>query len=87
VPWLTTAIALQDTEHCHGVHLNMPIVRPDPAPMNNLTDEEKDCLAGMQYFQDWDSGYAMEQSTRPQTIGYGLADSPAGQAAWILEKF
>jgi pimeloyl-ACP methyl ester carboxylesterase len=84
---VTSAIALQDTEHCQGVHLNMPIVRPDPATMNNPTDEEKDCMAGMQYFQDWDSGYAIEQSTRPQTIGYSLADSPAGQAAWILEKF
>ena len=84
---VTSVIAFQDPEHCHGVHLNMPIVRPDPATMNNLTDEEKDGLAGMQYFQDWDSGYAIEQSTRPQTIGYGLADSPAGQAAWILEKF
>lgn len=48
--------------------------------MNNLTDEEKDGLAGMQYFQDWDSGYAIEQSTRPQTVGYGLADSPAESA-------
>jgi len=84
---VTTAIGLQDTEHCRGVHLNMLIVRPDPATMNDLTDEERDGLAGMQYFQDWDSGYAKQQSTRPQTIGYGLADSPAGQAAWILEKF
>jgi pimeloyl-ACP methyl ester carboxylesterase len=84
---ITTAIALEDTEHCLGVHLNMPIVRPDPAAMNNPTDEEKDGLAGMQYFQEWESGYAIEQRTRPQTIGYGLADSPAGQAAWILEKF
>ena len=84
---VTTAIGLQDVEHCRGIHLNMPILQPDPATMNDLTDEEKDALAGMQYFQDWDSGYAKEQSTRPQTIGYGLADSPAGQAAWILEKF
>ncbi len=84
---VTTAIALQDTEHCHGVHLNMPIVRPDPTTMASLTDEEKDGLAGMQHYQDWDSGYSKQQSTRPQTLGYGLADSPAGQAAWILEKF
>src|SRR5215471_11030053 len=35
------------TEHCRGVHLNMPIVQPDPATMNDLTDEEKDGLAGM----------------------------------------
>ena len=84
---VTTAIALQDTEHCHGIHLNMPIVRPDPATMSSLTEEEKDGVAGMQHYQDWDSGYSKQQSTRPQTLGYGLADSPAGQAAWILEKF
>jgi pimeloyl-ACP methyl ester carboxylesterase len=84
---VTTAIALQDTEHCHGVHLNMPLVRPDPATMSSLTQEEKDGLAGMQHYQDWDSGYSKQQGTRPQSLGYGLADSPAGQAAWILEKF
>ena len=84
---VTTAIALQDTEHCHGIHLNMPTVRPDPETMSTLTDEERDCLAAFKYYQDWDSGYSKEQSTRPQTVGYGLVDSPAGQAAWILEKF
>jgi pimeloyl-ACP methyl ester carboxylesterase len=84
---VTTAIALQDKEHCCGIHLNMPVGRPDPATMDNLTDEEKDCLAGMRHYRDWDSGYSKQQSTRPQTLGYALADSPAGQAAWILEKF
>jgi pimeloyl-ACP methyl ester carboxylesterase len=84
---VTTAIALQDTEHCHGVHLNMPVVRPDLSTMDSLTEEEKDGLAGMQHYQDWDSGYSKQQGTRPQSLGYGLADSPAGQAAWILEKF
>ena len=39
------------------------------------------------FYQDHDSGYSKQQSTRPQTLGYGLADSPIGQAAWILEKF
>ncbi len=84
---VTTSIALQDTEHCHGIHLNMSSVRADPETMSSLTDEEKDALAGLKHYQDWDSGYSKEQSTRPQTVGYGLADSPAGQAAWILEKF
>ena len=32
-------------------------------------------------------GYSLQQSTRPQTLGYGLADSPVAQAAWIYEKF
>ena len=41
----------------------------------------------MKHYSDKDSGYSKQQSTRPQTLGYGLADSPAGQAAWILEKF
>ena len=84
---VTTAIGLQDTTNCLGIHLNMPIVTPDPATMNDLTDREKSALAGMQHYADWDSGYSKQQSTRPQTLGYGLADSPSGQAAWIIEKF
>ena len=55
--------------------------------MNDLTDEEKSAIAGMQHYNDWDSGYSKQQSTRPQTVSYGLTDSPAGQLTWILEKF
>jgi pimeloyl-ACP methyl ester carboxylesterase len=84
---VTTWIGIQDPEHCAGIHLNMPIAPPDPATMNDLTDREKSALAGMQHYNDWDSGYSKQQSTRPQTVGYALVDSPAGQAAWILEKF
>ena len=84
---VTTAIALQDPEHCHGIHLNMVTVRPDPETMDDLTEREQDALAGLKHYQDWDSGYSKQQSTRPQTLGYGLVDSPAGQAAWIMEKF
>ncbi len=84
---VTTCIGIQDPEHCAGIHLNMPIVPPDPATMGDLSDREKSALAGMQHYQDKDSGYSKQQSTRPQTLGYGLVDSPAGQAAWILEKF
>ncbi len=84
---VTTCIGIQDPEHCIGIHLNMPIAPPDPATMGDLTDREKAALAGMQHYNDWDSGYSKQQSTRPQTVGYGLSDSPAGQAAWILEKF
>src|SRR3546814_3496815 len=38
-------------------------------------------------FADEETGYSTQQRTRPQTLGYGLADSPVGQAAWIYEKF
>ena len=84
---VTTMIGLRDTAHCAGIHLNMPIVSPDPATMNDLTPQEQGALAGMAEYGEWDSGYSKQQSTRPQTLGYGLVDSPAGQAAWILEKF
>ena len=84
---VSTAIAIQDHEYCHGIHLNMPTSGVDRSTMDDLTDIEKDALAGLQYYQDWDSGYSKQQSTRPQTLGYGLVDSPAGQAAWIIEKF
>jgi pimeloyl-ACP methyl ester carboxylesterase len=83
---VTTCIGIQDPANCIGIHLNMPIVAPDPSAPD-LTDREKSALAGMQHYNDWDSGYSKQQSTRPQTLGYGLADSPVGQAMWILEKF
>ena len=55
--------------------------------MDDLSELEQDALTALQFYQDHDSGYSKQQSTRPQTLGYGLADSPIGQAAWILEKF
>ena len=84
---VTSAIGVSETEHCAGIHVNMPVLSPSEAVMQNLTDFENAALASGQYYWDWDSGYSKEQSTRPQTVGYGLVDSPAGQAAWILEKF
>ncbi len=84
---VTTAIGYQDPEHCAGIHLNMVVAPPDPETMNDLTEQEQGSLASLKHYQDWDSGYSKQQSTRPQTVGYGLVDSPAGQAAWILEKF
>ncbi|HEY5680770.1 MAG TPA: epoxide hydrolase [Pseudomonadales bacterium] len=84
---VTTAIGMQDPDHCRAIHLNMVVAQPDPATMDDLTDLEKRGIAGMQHYQQWDSGYSKEQSTRPQTIGYSLVDSPVGQAAWIMEKF
>lgn len=84
---VTTAIGQRDPEHCAAIHLNMPIAPPDPETMNDLSATEQGALASMKHYQDWDSGYSKQQSTRPQTLGYGLTDSPSGQAAWILEKF
>jgi pimeloyl-ACP methyl ester carboxylesterase len=84
---VTSAIGTQDPEHCLGIHLNMPLAFPDPETMNDLSEDEQSALASLTHYERWDSGYSKQQSTRPQTVGYGLVDSPAGQAAWILEKF
>ena len=83
---VTTALGTQDS-NCEAIHLNMAVVSPDMETMNDLTEFEQQALAGFQFYQEWDSGYSKQQSTRPQTLGYGLTDSPIGQAAWILEKF
>jgi pimeloyl-ACP methyl ester carboxylesterase len=58
-----------------------------PPSLDNPTAEEQAALAAIEYYRQWDSGYSKQQSTRPQTVGYGLTDSPAGQLAWIVEKF
>jgi pimeloyl-ACP methyl ester carboxylesterase len=84
---VTTCVGARDPEHCAAIHLNMPIAPPDPETLGDLTEREKSAMAGMQHYQQWDSGYSKQQSTRPQTVGYGLVDSPIGQAAWIIEKF
>jgi epoxide hydrolase len=84
---VTTALGIRHPDHVAGIHLNMVTVRPDPAAMDDLTEREKAAIAAFQYYWDVDSGYSKEQSTRPQTVGYGLVDSPAGLCAWILEKF
>jgi epoxide hydrolase len=84
---VTTGLGMRHAGHLIGIHLNMPIVLPDPDTMGELTEREQGALASLKHYQDWDSGYSKQQSTRPQTIGYGLVDSPAGLCAWIVEKF
>ncbi|MBB4920365.1 epoxide hydrolase family protein [Streptosporangium saharense] len=74
-------------ENVVGVHVNGGLGFPtgDPAEFEGLTPEE---LARLGQYQDHDrSGYAIIQATRPQTLAFGLHDSPAAQLAWIVEKF
>lgn len=84
---VTTTIGLQNLGACSAIHVNMPSAPPTKAALENPNEKDKRALAGVTFYQQWDSGYSKQQSTRPQTLGYGLADSPAGQAGWILEKF
>ena len=83
---VTTSLAHQDAEHLAGIHLNMVLGFPGPDD-GQLTEFETSALAALDHYQKRDSGYSKQQSTRPQTLGYALIDSPAGQCAWILEKF
>jgi pimeloyl-ACP methyl ester carboxylesterase len=69
-----------------GIHINMPAVVPRTLPAS-LTPQEQAALDALNVFFTKGSGYAHIQGTRPQTIGYALADSPVGQAAWVYEKF
>lgn len=83
---VTTQIAVQRIEGCIGIHLNMPLGRPLPEDLAAPDAGEQRALAALKHYQDWDSGYSKQQSTRPQTIGYGLVDSPVALAGWIHEK-
>lgn len=83
---ITTGIGMRHPESLIGIHLNMPIAFPDPGA-GDLTEREQAALASIKHYDEQDSGYFKEQATRPQTVGYGLVDSPAGLCAWIVEKF
>jgi pimeloyl-ACP methyl ester carboxylesterase len=83
---ITQQIGMQAPAGCVGIHVNMLMPDASLFTAEGLTDEEQEGLRGINYYQEWDSGYSKQQATRPQTLGYGLADSPAAQAAWIYEK-
>jgi microsomal epoxide hydrolase len=86
--FVTTWLAALDPEHCKGIHLNMLVaLPPGPDAEKGLSPEEKQDVADVQHFQAEETGYQQIQGTKPQTLGYGLNDSPAGLAAWIVEKF
>lgn len=84
---VTQAVLLQEETACTAGHCTLPIVLPDETTLGDPQPDELDALESFQFYNDWDSGYSKQQSTRPQTLGYGLADSPSGQMAWIVEKF
>ena len=85
---VTTHLGRLDIEHVAGIHLNMALASPAKLmELGEPTEEEQAALGLLAHYQEQESGYALEQRTKPQTLGYGLSDSPAGQCAWIIEKF
>jgi len=84
---VTTWMAKQRVSGLTAVHLNLPILfPPPPPPAGGYTVDEQQALDHLGKYVSDASGYASIQGTRPQTLGYGLADSPVGQAMWIYEK-
>jgi len=82
-----------DTDHVVGVHVNaasvgfMPFPPLEESELAELTEVEKARVTRIGVFLSEEFGYAQIQSTRPQTLAYGLTDSPVGQLAWVVEKF
>ncbi len=87
---VSTWLALIDAEHVRGIHLNMVVAgRPEGEadPTAGLAPDELQDVARAAEFRQDETGYQRIQGTKPQTLGYGLNDSPVGLASWIVEKF
>src|SRR5262249_26027877 len=85
--FVASVMGLRHPARVSGIHLNLLAVRRDPAMLANPTAEEKIYLGQLQNFLTEETGYQWIQGTKPQTLAFGLTDSPAGLAAWIVEKF
>ncbi len=84
---VTEQLAIAHADAVLGVHFNnVPFTRLY-AKVDNLSQEEKTYLATVRPWQSQESAYAMIQGSKPQTLGYGLNDSPVGLASWLVEKF
>jgi pimeloyl-ACP methyl ester carboxylesterase len=84
---VTTVLAATKPTGLAAAHMNIVSARPRALPHDEATPEERRALDAMNRYQRSEMGYALIQATRPQTLGYALADSPVGQAMWIYEKF
>ncbi|KAL9080937.1 MAG: hypothetical protein Q9157_000437 [Trypethelium eluteriae] len=94
--WVTRAIGRQYPQSCMASHINMVLAKPPELAKNPLlaiqhavlpySQREKDGLERSEWFWKEGYGYNLLQSTKPQTIGFALADSPVALLAWIYEK-
>lgn len=89
---ITTSMGTHQTDNgVLGIHVNLAICSAEAlleiAGPEGPNEQEQAQLGLFETYLNWENGYSQEQSTKPQTLGYGLTDSPVGQLAWILEKF
>jgi pimeloyl-ACP methyl ester carboxylesterase len=85
--FITTRLGYAFAERLIGIHLNLLAVRRDPKMVAHPTPEEKTFLQQLAHFLKEETGYQWIQGTKPTTLAFGLTDSPAGLAAWLVEKF
>jgi len=81
---ITTWLGYDHSETCNAIHINIFTMRHPDGPQ---TKEEKDWEIKFTKDQMMQDGYRTQQATKPQTLSYGMMDSPVGVAAWIIEKF
>lgn len=85
--FITSRLGALHADKLVGIHVNLLTVRRDPAIVADPTPEERVFLADLTHWLKEETGYQWIQGTRPQTLAFGLSDSPVGLAAWIVEKF
>ncbi len=85
--FITSCLGAAYPERLAGIHVNLLAVRRDQTPPATPSDEETRYLEELAHWMREETGYLQIQGTKPQTLAYGLTDSPVGLAAWIVEKF
>ena len=85
--FVTAWLGANRAGHMRGIHLNMLPLRRDAAGFTTPSNDERRYLGELDIFLKEEAGYQAIQGTRPQTLAYGLSDSPIGLAAWITEKY
>ena len=84
---VTLALGYMKPDPLVGIHLNLAMFAPTDKELSAASGEEKAMLADLQYYMDHISGYNKVHCTRPGSIGFSLADSPVGLAAWMYAMF
>ena len=85
--FITSRLGAVHPDKLIGIHVNFLAVRRDPTMLSNPSSQERQFLSELEVWIKEETGYQWIQGTRPQTLAFGLSDSPAGLAAWIVEKF
>ena len=85
--FVTSRLGYAYARHLTGIHINLLSLRRDTAMPDNPDDDEQRYFEERAHWMKEETGYTWIQGTKPQTLAYGLTDSPVGLAAWIVEKF